>query len=124
MRIVRFSAALVAVMVAQTGQAARSAELSAVSQDLQDKVEDKAAAQLVKPETAVWIFDFIRPDPGGGRIICGKINYQDSTKKYRGPYRFFATVRGANVVKVIFQQAFRSEGQSLDFDFAALCDRK
>ena len=103
---------------------ARAAEETPVSIDMQDKVEDAAARQLIKPETALWTFDFIRPDPGGGQIVCGKISYQDSTKKYRGPYRFFASVRSDKVVKVTLQEASRTHGQSLDFDFAALCDRK
>ena len=122
MRTAWFIAALAAITL-QSLQA-HCAEISPVTQDLQDKVEEEAARQLVKPETALWTFDFMRPDPGGGQIICGKIRYQDSTKTYRGPYRFFAAVRGKKVVKVTFQEAFRTQGQSLDFDFAALCDRK
>ena len=103
---------------------ALAAEEAPVTIDMQDKVEEAAAKQLVKPETALWTFDFVRPYPGGGQIVCGKISYQDSTKKYRGPYRFFATVRSDKVVKVTLQEASRANGQSLDFDFAALCDRK
>jgi len=97
-----------------------------VSDELQLKAEASLNLLLIKPESALWTFDWVRPYPGGGSIVCGSVNYQDSAKKYLGPHRFFATLssgRDPRVTKVAIENDDPTLDRSLDFDFAALCDR-
>lgn len=115
---------LLVAVASLPGHAARAAQEEPVSFDLQDKVIAKIGRLLVMPETARWVFDFIRPDPGGGQIVCGKVDYQDSTKKYQGPHRFFAIYSRDKVNQVMVESTDPSRNRSLDVDFAALCDRK
>jgi hypothetical protein len=97
-----------------------------VSDALQAKSEAALNLLLIKPETALWTFDWVRPYPGGGSIVCGRVNYQDSAQKYRGLHRFFATFssgKDPRVTKVAIENDDPTLDRSLDFDFAALCDR-
>lgn len=122
-----WSTGVLLLMVAAVlpGEAARAAsQEQPVSVEVQDKVIAVIGRQLVKPETARWVFDFIRPDPGGGQIICGKVDYQDSTKKFLGAHRFFVTYSGGKVRQMALESTDPTRNRSLDTDFAALCDRK
>ncbi len=60
-------------------------------------VQQHFAPQLVLPATALWRFDVIKPYQGGGDIVCGKVNFQNSTRRYIGYLGFYAVVRNGTV---------------------------
>jgi hypothetical protein len=44
------------------------------------------------PELVQWKFDFTKPYPTGGIAVCGRVNYQVSTRRYVGFRPFMALV--------------------------------
>ncbi len=115
---------LVSAACLPAGAVAAASPQQPVSFEVQDKVIAVIGRQLITPETARWVFDFIRPDPGGGQIVCGKVDYENSAKVFQGPHRFFAAYNRGKVGSVAVESSDPTRDRSLDVDFAALCDRK
>jgi hypothetical protein len=57
---------------------------------VQRRVEEKFAGRFVYPDTTEWQFNSISPYPGGWKVVCGTLNYQNAMRRYVGVKHFFA----------------------------------
>ncbi|HTZ69234.1 MAG TPA: hypothetical protein VMB71_01150 [Acetobacteraceae bacterium] len=78
---------------------AAAAEPGSVSTNLQQSIVASLGRMMVLPQTTVWQFDWSKPGPAGGTLVCGHVNYQDSTRHYLGLQPFFAIVRNGKVAE-------------------------
>jgi len=93
--------------------------------DIRDLVEAEIAPHLVLPETAKWDFEFMAPYITGGKVVCGRVDYQSAMRRYVGPKRFYAIIKhGAVSVSQLQDPPFLDSTGAEARDFALLCDRK
>lgn len=64
---------------------------------LQDVIIAKISTTLVLPASAIWQFDRSQPYALGGTLVCGRVNYQISTRRYVGMSPFYAVVNDGKV---------------------------
>ncbi len=84
---------------APAGGAARLGRSDDVPQAFRQAVIDKFARGFMLPQTVLWKFDYVQPYPIGGFAVCGRVNYQNSTRKYVGEQRFFARLQDGRVTQ-------------------------
>jgi len=65
--------------------------------DTKRLIQSHFAPTLVLPATAIWRFDGMKPYGGGGDMVCGKVNFQNSTRRYIGFLGFYAVIRNGKV---------------------------
>ena len=110
---------------APTGQSApgRSDD---VPQALRQAVMDKMARGFVLPDSVVWKFDFTQPYPTGGTSVCGRVNYQNSTRRYVGEQPFFARLLSGRVIKagIISPSKIEDPVHAVADAFAVACGGK
>ena len=89
-------------------------------------VEDHFASSLVLPATALWQFVSIRPYIGGGDIVCGKVNFQNSTRRYIGYLGFYAVVRNGKVgiSGIEAANAMQDPTGAFKFAYQSFCEGK
>jgi hypothetical protein len=92
---------------------------------IRDAVEAAIAVHLVLPETAKWTFEFMTPYITGGKVVCGRVDYQSAMRQYVGPKRFYAVVKhGVVTLSQLQDPPFIDTTGAEARDFALLCDRK
>jgi hypothetical protein len=80
------------------GQTAAGAQGDAqVPDSIQRRVEDRFADRFVYPDTTDWVFTSIAPYPGGSKIVCGTVNYQNAMRKYVGAKHFYAILDDTSI---------------------------
>jgi hypothetical protein len=93
--------------------------------DIRDAVEAAIAVHLVLPETARWTFEFMAPYITGGKVVCGRVDYQSAMRTYVGAKRFYAVVKhGVVTLSQLQDPPFIDTTGAEARDFALLCDRK
>jgi len=106
-------------------QEALPAGTQSVPLETQDLVEAELSPQLVLPQTALWQFDFRAPYGPGGEVVCGRVNYQSAMRKYLGPQRFYAIIKGGVVKHAQLQDPPYVDPTGAEAErFSLLCDRK
>ncbi len=95
-----------------------------VPMEVRDMVEDNISKHLVLPETAEWRFSFMAPYAGGGKVVCGQVNYQSAQRKYVGYQSFYAIIRdnAVGLSQLKDPDWFDASGQEAK-KFELLCDR-
>ena len=76
---------------------AAAAPADPVPVDMQQKIIAHFSPAMVLPQTTIWHFDRMAPFVLGGVTVCGRVNYQNSTKKYLGLEPFYAVVQDGAV---------------------------
>jgi hypothetical protein len=67
--------------------------------ETRDLVQAAISVHLVLPQTARWEFLFMTPYAGGGKLVCGRVNFQSAERRYVGPIRFYAIVASGRVTR-------------------------
>jgi hypothetical protein len=67
---------------------------------IQRRVEDYFADRFVYPDTSEWVFNSIEPYPGGSKIVCGTVNYQNAMRKYVGAKHFYAILDDSSISSI------------------------
>jgi hypothetical protein len=92
---------LIALAWAAAGPAlAAEAADSPVPDAVQRRVEDRFADRFVYPDTSTWVFNSIEPYPGGSKIVCGTVDYQNAMRKYVGAKHFYAILDDSSVSSI------------------------
>jgi hypothetical protein len=114
-----FRAILLFTMVCATAAA------NEVSIPVQRLVKARFAVNMPLPDTALWRFDGVKPYAGGGDIVCGKVNFQNSTRVYMGMMGFYAVIRSGKVGLAGIEATNAMEDPTGAFSFAYhnLCDQ-
>jgi hypothetical protein len=102
-----------------------SAAANDVSIAYQRLVKAHFAINLPLPDLAIWRFDSVRPYPGGGDIVCGKVNYQNSTRVYMGMLGFYVVIRNDRVglSGIEANNAMEDPTGAFKFAYHNLCDK-
>jgi hypothetical protein len=89
-------------------------------------IQDHFAPHLVLPELAIWRFETLTPYAGGGDLVCGHVNFQNSTRQYFGFKGFYAVVVGKKVTSSGIQatNAVQDPTGAFEFAYAELCQKK
>ncbi len=106
--------------------AAQADAVAAVPVPMQRSIQGYFAPTMVLPALALWRFENIKPYGGGGDLVCGEVNYQDSTRQYLGYLGFYAVVRNGKVTMGGIRAANEAQDPTGAFEFAysKLCSRK
>lgn len=61
-----------------------------IPETMKRRIEAQFAGRFVYPETTDWRFKSIAPYPGGWKVVCGTLNYQNAMRRYVGEKHFYA----------------------------------
>jgi hypothetical protein len=64
-----------------------------VPPDIRQAVIARLSPQFAVKETAIWEFDSLTPYILGGTLVCGKVNFQNSLRRYMGMLPFYIVVK-------------------------------
>lgn len=117
-------AAAAAIMVSAAPLRAASGDLP-VPPAIRRQVMAFFAPSWVLPDTVMYRWDALRPTFGGDQVVCGWVNYQNSTRVYVGWRAFYAIVHGAEIPTSAIQPGNLTDGISsaITKNFNLLCDR-
>jgi hypothetical protein len=78
---------------------ARAADGNAahLPRETRDLVKASFREIFLLPDQVHWEFDVVRPYPTTGTSVCGRVNYEDSTRHYVGFRLFFAVLVDGHV---------------------------
>jgi hypothetical protein len=87
-----------ALLLLAAGQAAAAAQADAQVPDaIQRRIEDRFADRFVYPDTTDWVFTSMEPYPGGSKVVCGTVNYQNAMRRYVGAKHFYAILDDTSI---------------------------
>lgn len=87
------------VGAAAPSTAGRPGRSDDVPPEVRQAVTDRFARGFLLPNTVMWKFDYTQPYPTGGLAVCGRVNYQNSTRRYVGEQPFFARLQDGRVIQ-------------------------
>jgi hypothetical protein len=65
---------------------------------MRQTIRDRFRKIFMLPDTVLWRYDFTRNYPTGGISVCGRVNYQDSTRRYVGFLKYYARFTDGKIV--------------------------
>jgi len=91
---------------------------------VQRLVKARFAVNMPLPDTALWRFDSVKPYAGGGDIVCGTVNFQNSTRVYMGVLGFYAIISRGKVglAGIEANNAMEDPTGAFSFAYHNLCD--
>jgi hypothetical protein len=102
------------------------AAASPVDVPVQRLIQSHFSPNLVLPATALWRFDSVKPYGGGGDLVCGHVNFQNSMRRYLGFLGFYAVVRSNKVALggIEADDPMQDPTGAFKFAYHNLCDEK
>jgi hypothetical protein len=106
--------------------AAPQASAGIVPVPTQRLIEAHFAPRLVLPALAIWRFEVMKPYPGGGELVCGHVNFQNSTRQYLGFLGFYAVVDSDRVTigGIEADSEIQDPTGAFKFAYQTLCTKK